>query len=156
MSVRTSKGNREISAGNNIGIHGGVGWRFHQNADIRSTIRYAGVTQVYENGSVSFTRYPIEIGSNYFIGRHALGLGFTHHLSPTLEVEIKNVAKAEADFKNASGYFAQYMWTYSEPGALGDIYLAFRYTSITYRFELSGAHEDYDGSNFGVDFGIVF
>lgn len=157
ITLQTSNGKASINAGSGFGIHAGVSWRFHQDFDVRATIGSSSINQSYENGSVGFSRYPLSLSSHYFFGRHGLGGGVDYHISPTLDVDIKNVLEGEAKFDNAMGPFVEYIWTKEgPPKAIADIYVGLRYTRMTYRFTSGQSHQDYKGNNVGINFGLSF
>ncbi|MEJ2693905.1 MAG: hypothetical protein P8166_12850, partial [Candidatus Thiodiazotropha sp.] len=93
-----------------------------------------------ENGSVSFSRIPLEFMGLYNSGPHTLGAGLTYHLSPELDLSDMGLGSYDAD--NALGLVLMYEYTFQ-----GNFALGLRYTDISYDFE---GVEDVDGSNVGL------
>lgn len=93
-----------------------------------------------ENGSVSFSRIPVEFMGLYNSGPHTLGAGLTYHLSPELDLGDIGLGSYQAD--DALGLVLMYEYTFE-----GNFALGLRYTDISYEFE---GVEDVDGSNVGL------
>ena len=97
------------------------------------------------NGSVSFSRFPVEISALHTAGPHAFGIGLSYHLSPELDMSDAGLDSYKAD--DALGWLLMYEYSLESNVSIG-----VRYTNISYDF----GGEDVDGSNAGVSLNIKF
>lgn len=163
--IRSNDTKEDFHAGSGLGLYAGTVFRL-ENIDLRSTIGFLHSGGSYENGGVSFIRYPIDISSHYFFGKfsgadevleHGIGGGVAYHLSPTLSVDLKGSAKGDARFENGMGYFVEYLFgSQSKGGVLAGGHIGLRYTFMTYRFNYKTEHEDYNANNLSINLGISF
>jgi len=101
------------------------------------------------NGSISFSRLPLELIGSYVVSGHRLGAGPVAHLSPRFRCDAAGVCNDEVTFPNAVGGVVQ--WAYGGQAVAGaDV--GVRYTFI--RYQAAGAR--IDGSGFGFFFGYRF
>ena len=107
---------------------------------LRLTLGYFEDGVNAKNGSVSFSRIPVELLGVFSNGTHTVALGPTYHLSPKLDMDDAGYGSYEAD--DALGMVLMYEYTVSDRYALG-----VRYTSISYDF---GGSENANGDNLGV------
>lgn len=157
IKLETSDGTDELRAGNGFGLHAGIAWRFMPEADLRATISTLSTSYKYENGSMSFNRYPVDISSHYFLGSHGLGGGLAYHLSPKVELEARSsnlTITGDVDVDNGLGYFVEYLYSKQKPGAKLGFYAGLRYTLITYH--IPKINKDYSGNSFGIHAGLSF
>jgi hypothetical protein len=127
-----------IKAGGLWYIYGGM--QFNTPAfPLRLTLGYYEDNINASNGSVSFSRIPLELLGLYKTGQHTFGLGPTYHLSPELDLKDAGLGSYKAD--DALGLVLMYEYAFDNNYALG-----VRYTNISYDF----GGDNVDGSNLGV------
>jgi hypothetical protein len=128
----------EIEAGGFTYFYGGM--QFDTPAfPMRFTLGYFTDTIDASNGSVSFSRVPLELLGVHTAGQHSVGMGLTYHLSPELDMSDFGLGSYDAD--NALGLVLMYEYTFESSLALG-----VRYTNIDYDF----GGVDIDGNNLGI------
>ena len=76
--------------------------------------------------SVDLTRWPVEALAIYEAGSLSLGIGVTHHLSPTFEE--KGLLNRRIDFEDATGAVVQVEYGFTRWG------IGLRYSAIDYEF----------------------
>lgn len=96
------------------------------------------------NGTISFTRYPLDLLAIYSHERHHIGFGLAYDMSGRLDMDGFG---PNADFKNAAGLVLQYQyWMFGV-----------RYTSIKYKVSnCSGTCNSIDGSSLAFLFNYQF
>jgi hypothetical protein len=98
------------------------------------------------DGSISFTRFPLEALVFYRLPQFRLGGGLTYHLSPKLKGD--GVASGlDVKFDNATGFILQADYLINPKMTVG-----VRYTNLDYK--LGGVSAD--SSGIGFTFGISF
>lgn len=101
------------------------------------------------NGSIKFTRIPVDLVGSYVFRGHRLGAGVTAHLAPKFSCEAAGLCDVSASYGTALGAIAQYAYGL-RVGNNGGLDLGLRYTRLKY----SGSGlETIDGSGFGFFFG---
>ncbi len=104
-----------------------------------------------ENGSISFTRIPLDLFINVKKDQFSIGTGLTYHLSP--EIEGDGLLAGLVKYDNALGTVLKATYTLKRPNGKNGITWGLRYTSITY----SGyGLYDQDGSNIAFTMGTGF
>jgi hypothetical protein len=78
------------------------------------------------NGTVTFSRFPIDAIASFAPGHHRLGLGVTVHLSPSLDCSVSGICEANVPFDTAVGLILQ--WAYT----LGRLDFGARATFLSY------------------------
>jgi hypothetical protein len=127
-----------IKAGGFLYFYGGI--QFETPAfPLRFTLGHFSDSIDASNGSVSFSRIPLELLGLHTTGPHTVGIGPTYHLSPELDLKDAGYGSYEAD--NTLGLVLMYEYTFESNLALG-----VRYTNISYDFNGT----DIDGNNFGI------
>jgi hypothetical protein len=106
---------------------------------MRFTLGYFTDSVDASNGSVSFSRIPLELLGIHTTGPHTMGMGLTYHLSP--ELDMSDVGLGSYDADNALGLVLMYEYTFENNLAVG-----VRYTNISYDFD----GIDVDGNNLGI------
>lgn len=106
---------------------------------MRFTLGYLTDSVDASNGSVSFSRIPLELMGIHTTGPHTLGMGLTYHLSPELDLSDAGLGSYEAD--DALGLALMYEYTFESNFSVG-----VRYTNISYDF----GGGDIDGNNLGI------
>lgn len=156
LFVVTKEDNKKdrISAGSGFGLRTGLSWHFVAQADIRASIGTLSGSHSYTNGSASFTRYPLDISSHYYIHQHGLGLGATYHFSPYAEADLKNVGSSSMRFDNALGYFVEYLYNArnSESGFKWGYYAGLRYSLLSYQH--TGTQKEVNANHLSFCLGI--
>jgi hypothetical protein len=127
-----------IEAGGFVYVYGGM--QFDTPVfPMRFTLGYFTDSIDASNGSVSFSRIPLELMGLHTSGQHTMGMGLTYHLSPELDMSDAGLGSYDAD--DALGLILMYEYTFENNLAVG-----VRYTSISYDF----ANVDVDGNNLGI------
>ncbi|MGD8913495.1 MAG: hypothetical protein PVI97_15810 [Candidatus Thiodiazotropha sp.] len=133
-----------IKAGGFIYFYGGV--QIDTPAiPLRLTLGYFEDSVNASNGSISFSRIPLEVMGLYTSEQHTFGIGPTYHLSP--EFDASDLGWGTYDVDNALGLALMYEYDLQNNVALG-----VRYTNISYDF----GGEDVDGNNIGLLVEIKF
>ena len=101
-----------------------------------------------ENGSLDWTRYPVDFIQLYRVDGWRFGAGLTWHLNPTLEGS--GVVRGKASFDDAMGFLleADYLM-----GPNHEVYMGGRLTLIEYDIA-QGSDESVDGDSVGAVLGI--
>jgi hypothetical protein len=127
--------------------------RAHRNRGGRSR---AGRTAGYKfdqvngsNGSIKFTRIPVDVVASYVYGGHRVGAGATAHLAPKFSCEAEGFCNDSVSYGTALGAIAQYAYGFRVAGS-GGLELGARYTRVKYK---GSGLETLDGSGFGLIFG---
>lgn len=96
---------------------------------------------------LSFTRFPIDIFSHFWAGRHIWGGGLTAHLDP------KFTSRETADnarYHNAYGAYVEYLFHFTGTGSS----LGVKFLTIDYKNKKT--NEVSDGSSLGITFSQMF
>lgn len=102
-----------------------------------------------ENGSVTFTRFPIDALLVTKVNQFSFGGGATYHLSPSYEQDLDRSLTSEVNLNDALGLALEANYTLT--GSKMNIGL--RYTNVTYS---ASGFEDIDGSGFAITVGAMF
>jgi hypothetical protein len=128
-----------------------VGGLFHPAAPwaVEGTVGYKFDQVNGSNGSIKFTRIPVDVVGSYVFRNHRLGAGVTAHLAPKFACDAAGICSDSVSYSTALGAIAQYAYGF-RVGQNGGIDLGARYTRVKY----SGSGlETIDGSGFGFFFG---
>jgi hypothetical protein len=121
-----------------VAVEGTVGYKFDQVNG--------------SNGSIKFTRLPVDVVVSYAYRGHRLGAGLTAHLSPKFSCAVDGLCDTSTQYRTAFGPLAQYAYGF-RIGNNGGFELGARYTRVKY----SGSGlETIDGSGFGLLAGAWF
>lgn len=152
-------------AGSGIGLHTGVLLKLDK-FDLRSTIGFLRSSDSNSNGRVRLIRYPLDIAGHYFFEgydskyetiQHGLGGGLVYHLSPSLEVDLKDTATKNPKLNNAMGYFFEYLLaSRTKQGMFAGGYLGLRYTVMDYQATTNNIRTNYKANSLGLSFGLAF
>ena len=119
------------------------------NTNIRALFQYKSDSVSGQNGSIGFTRFPIDVMYFHQTEQWNFGGGLTYHLNPKLSGSgVKS--GTNADYDNAFGFVAEVDYRLGE-----FFYLGGKYTSISYKPQESGA-KTISGNSIGVVIGAVF
>ncbi|MDJ0794574.1 MAG: hypothetical protein QNI98_10040 [Woeseiaceae bacterium] len=130
----------DVDAGDSLFLYGGVQMRWpdaHLGMLIQGGLATTGVGS--SSDGVDFKRWPVEAIGFVEAGKMRLGLGLTHHFSPTFD-EDGTGGNLRVEFDNASGWIAQIEY-HSGPATFG-----LRYVDISYDFSTL----EIDGSSWGL------
>lgn len=137
--------NTSIYAGN--GLFGDYGLQRNFSDSLWSFKATAGLDYWYnggDQGTMRFSRFPVDVLALYSSGDHHIGFGVTEHFDPHLN---GGGVVANEDFNNATGIVLQYQyWVFG-----------IRATSIHYKLSngcTTGC--DFNGSSLGVFFNYAF
>ena len=141
-----------IQAGALLSLNYGIAFDLSPDLEAQFTagIKFDEVSAI--NGSVTFTRYPINFLVYYKHGDWNIGGGVTYHINPTLNGSGIS-SGLFASYENATGYIIDAMYFFERQS-----YIGFRYTNIDYR-TLGSANttsDPVDGNSFGLVFGARF
>ncbi len=100
-----------------------------------------------DKSTLSFTRYPIDIFSHLWLGRHIIGGGVSYHVNPTFKSDANSHS---TDYENTLGVYAEYLYHFVNTGTA----LGVKYINISYTNESSGIETD--GSGVGITFSQMF
>ena len=117
---------------------------------IKGGILFDAVTAentVGDKSLLSFTRYPIDIFSHAWIGRHIIGGGISYHIDPTFTSERTHHS---ADYNDALGVYGEYLYHFTGTGTA----LGLKYLMIKYKNKDSG--EIANGNGLGITFNQMF
>ena len=103
-----------------------------------------------DNGSISFTRVPIDVIPMWEFEKHRIGMGLTYHMFNRLDG--KDAGYPVIDYADAFGTLFTYHYKLTQ-----DISVGFRYTEVKYKPVGSNNSEDNsDGTNYGLHLQWVF
>jgi hypothetical protein len=116
---------------------------------VEATLGYKFDQANGDNGSIKFTRIPLDLVASFAHGGHRIGGGATAHLSPSFSCDADGVCDGTIDYDTALGGILQYAYGF-RVGANSGFDVGLRYTFIEY----SGSDlPSLDGSGVGFFFG---
>jgi len=143
--IFTDGSTKSINANEGLYFGGGVSI-LSDSKDIETEVslsyKFTGINA--SNGSIDWTRFPLEVLVFYRLPQFRLGGGLTYHLSPKLSGS--GVASGNLKFDDSAGFVLQADYL------LQKITVGLRYTSLEYK--LGGASVKSNGA--GITFGISF
>lgn len=104
------------------------------------------------NGSITFSRMPLDLVVSWAPGNHRLGAGPTVHLAPKFDCSATGVCAGTVNFNTAFGGIVQY--AYGFPLGNAGMELGARYTVISYKASDGGG--SLSGNAIGGFFGFWF
>jgi hypothetical protein len=144
----TNGDSTKLKAGQLITFAGGVLYRPQAPWALETTLGYKFDKANGSNGTIEFTRIPLDVIASWANGGHRLGGGATLHFSPTFRCDATGVCSTTSSFDTALGGIVQYAYGYAIGNHGYDV--GVRYTKI--RYAGSGL-PTIDGSGFGFFFG---
>lgn len=140
-----------IKAGQLFTVAGGVLYRSDAPWAVEGTIGYKFDKVNGSNGSIQFSRIPIDLIVDWTHGGHRLGAGPTVHLAPKLSCDASGTCDGVSDvsYRTAIGGILQYAYGFPV-GLNGGFDVGVRCTVI--RYSGSGLRT-IDGTSAGVIFG---
>lgn len=125
--------------------------RAHPTWESQLTIGWKNATIQAENGSLDWTRYPIDFMQFYVVDAWRFGAGLTWHFNPTLEGS--GVVHGKASFDDAMGFLLEADFLM---GPNREVYLGGRLTLIEYDVAQGsgGSGESVDGDSVGAVLGM--
>lgn len=154
VEVRWDNGDKgTLRAGQLISF--GAGFLYHPNAPwaLEGTIGYKFDKVNGSNGTIEFTRFPLDLVVAWAARGHRLGAGPTVHLSPKYRCDATGLCDQTVSFDTAVGGILQYAYGF-RLGASAGLDAGLRYTFVDY--EASAGPGSIDGSGFGFFFGGWF
>lgn len=100
-----------------------------------------------DKSTLSFTRYPIDLFSHLWLGRHIIGGGVSYHINPTFKSDANDHSTS---YENTLGVYAEYLYHFVNTGTA----LGVKYISINYKNDQTG--KETDGSAVGITFSQMF
>lgn len=140
-------GNADINAGDGLYFKLGTSMPLTSDGNTELVgmlgLKYWGVTVTssWGDGSVDFTRYPLDVMVRHTMEQHSFAAGLVKDLSVSLSCSGV-VSCANASMESQLGYTLQYTYVLSNK-----LHLGVRYTSIKY--DLTDLNETVDGSTTG-------
>ncbi len=116
---------QSIDAGGLIDLSAGLLLPVSDSVDAQLTLGYRFDTIDGSNGSIDWSRFPLEAKLFFNAQRSRFGLGVTYHLSP--ELEGSGIVSGRQAFEDAAGVVAEWDYTGWERG-----YLGLKFTAIDY------------------------
>jgi len=107
------------------------------------------------DGEASADAFPVELGLFHSWNKHEIGVGLSHHLNPSHELEFTNIASGTVDFEDASGLFLQYNYIFSQASSSSNgnnTYVGIKYTDMDYELE----NVSVDAGSLGIYLGTRF
>lgn len=135
-----------IEAGTGVYISGGLGTTFSEGKyDGQVTFGYKTTGISASNGSLDWTRFPLEVLGYYNYDKLRLGGGITYHLNSTLEGT--GVAAGEFNFDDSLGYILEGQYRSTDQMSMG-----LRMTMLKYKVGSASI----DGGSFGLSMTFAF
>ena len=133
----------DLYAGAFVHLYAGLNFIIpNSDFSVQPTIGWFSDTVSAENGSVSFTRFPLEIIPYYNFDKIRIGFGLTYHQNP--ELDASDAGGYDIDFDDALGTVLSAEYKFSTGFAAG-----LRHTSIEYEAS-ENTNYTKDGSNIGL------
>jgi hypothetical protein len=140
---------RSIDANQRIALGGGASWvNDAKNMEVEASLAYKFTTINASNGSISWTRFPLDVLVFRRWEQFRVGAGLTYHINPRLK-GIGVAGDANVKFDNALGAIVQADWLFANGFNLG-----LRYTKLDYEEVNLGTKANSDGV--GVILGYRF
>ncbi len=150
-TVPFSDGSTErISSGGLIALYGGVEFKVAPQIALQTTVGYhVDDTQAASNGSLRFSRYPLDLLALYSVNdRVRLGVGVQHVSSPKLAGSgvAKNINVA---FESSTGVIleAEYLLTPQ---------IGLKARGVSHQLKVKGGSGEIDGDHFGLMLNYYF
>lgn len=145
-TIMSTDGNSNtLTAGGLAAWSGGLFYHPDAPWTLEATLGYKSQKLSYDNGSIQFTRYPVDVIASWRAGGFRLGLGATAHLSPTINCNIDGLCRGEVSLDTAYGGIVQSAYSFQRGSVAFD--LGVRLTTIKYS---SSEVSKLDGSCVGV------
>jgi hypothetical protein len=142
-----------LRAGQLITFAAGIGYRSNASWAIEATLGYKFDKVNGSNGTIEFTRVPVDIIVSWAPGHHRLGGGPTVHLAPTFNCGASGLCDTKVVFDPAFGGVVQYAYLLKSANTGVGLDLGVRYSFIWY----SGRGiPTQNGSAFGFFFGFAW
>ncbi len=146
--VFTDGSTDDITGGEGVIFAGGVYVPIEDDLGVQATIGYKWDSIDAANGTIDFTRIPIDMLVFKHLGdNHSVAAGATYHMSPTFTCEVTAVCTGSVEFDGAFGLIAEYSYALQSNKESG-MKIGVRYTNISY--ESSAVTQAYDGSSIGL------
>lgn len=101
-----------LRAGQLITFAAGAGYRAASAWAIEATLGYKFDKVNGSNGTIEFTRVPIDVIFSWAPGHHRLGGGPTVHLAPRFNCSASGLCDQKVDFDPAFGAIVQYAYLF--------------------------------------------
>lgn len=141
----TDGSSETIKAGDGLSLAFGARFDISDDLEMAATLGIKIDSIDAQNGSLDWTRYPLNGILLYKMDDWRFGGGLTYHMSPTLEGDGVVVGKAE--FDDALGALLDVRYFFSEPAYVGG-----RATFIDY--EVINGSASVSGNSIGVTVGV--
>jgi len=142
-----------LRAGQLITFAAGLGYRVTDRWTFEVTLGYKFDKVNGSNGTIEFTRIPIDLIASWAPGRHRLGGGPTLHLAPTFNCNASGLCDQKVAFGPALGGIVQWACLLRPEGRSLGLDFGLRYTFIRYS---SSDVASQNGSAFGFFFGFAW
>lgn len=148
----------DLTAGGGISLGAGLSFSpADSSLSLRTVIHYLFDTVEFTSpdGEASANSFPIEVGLFNSWNKHEIGTGLSYHLNPSHELEFFNMGSGTVDFEDASGYFLQYNYIFSQSGSSSNgnnSYVGIKYTAMDYELQ----NDTIDANSLGIYIGTRF
>ena len=128
----------DINAGDLVHIYGGFTYSHSPMFESKVTIGYHFDEATASNGTVTFSRIPIEYVASYVIDNHRIGGGLAYHTNTKLDES--DFGYSDVKFDDALGFLVEYSYQF-----VSWFNVAVRYEAIEYK--VSDPYITFNGSN---------
>jgi len=138
-----------VTAGGLVQLTGGVDYRINSDFSLQTSINYHVSDATASDGSVKFTRMPIELIGYYNVTPEwRIGAGARYVSSAKLSAS-GNAGHGHVDFDNTVGALVEAEYMFSPKAGV-----KFRYVAEKYKVSIT--KEKVDGNHFGAMFNYYF
>jgi hypothetical protein len=139
-----------LTAGQGLTLKAGFIYEPVELISLEATLGFKFAEMSYSNGSVQFTRIPLDVIGSVGGGGFRVGIGGTVHFQPNFKCGLSDICNGEVSLDTAFGVILQaaYRFPYKVVGATE---VGLRFTHIEYSRNGSAS---LDGSSVGLVLGI--
>jgi len=121
---------------------------------IEMTVGYKVGRLEASNGTVEFSRYPVDFVVSTAPGRTRIGIGLTYHFNPSVSCHVQPFCSGDVEFDEPLGALLQVAYTIPFHGT-GGVDLSARLTWLSYSVkDAPPGTESIDGSSVGLFAGV--
>jgi opacity protein-like surface antigen len=144
----TNGDSTDVRSGGLVQFYGGLEYRFNETFSVQGTIGYHVDNTSAENGSVRFSRYPLELIAHAHVAdKFRLGAGVRFVNNPKLSGS-GFASNVDTDFKDTTGFLVEgeYMFT---------PHVGFKVRGVSEQYKTKRTGEKADGDHIGL-FGTYY
>ncbi len=151
VTVNNADGTSDsLKAGEELSVAAGVAFQASESTEIILTFGMKKEVVYPDEGTIIFTRYPLNGLLLYKADKWRMGGGLTYHMNPVYKVDTQT-QQVTMDFSNALGLLADVRYFIFE-----NAYIASRYTWVKYEMEDAPAERSYSGNSLGLLVAVQF